>query len=819
MKRLNAAGCLAALRGRLRAGPLPPGRRHAGDARHRGLRAGLPDRLAPVDRQQHLLPVLQPADLPRVGGGHDRRQLSPRRRRPSGRSPGSPTPPSRREQRRRVAPQLGLARSRRRRRSCSCSSPPPTSISADDATHDASHPPRQTSSPSASGPSATAAAIRSASPCGRALDPVRRRAPARRDSAPGASTSTTTTSCRSTPRRPSATASSRDFRAALDATGMTVPMATTNLFTDPVFKDGAFTSHDAAGPRLRRAEDDARDGPGRGAGRADLRVLGRPRGRRSRRRQGSDRGDQALPRGASTSCASTRATSATTCASRSKPSRTSRAATSTSRPPPRISAFIPTLAHPEMVGVNPEVRARADGRPELLPRRRAGARGRQAVSHRPERPEAGPLRSGSALRLRVDQAAVLPGEAARGVGLRRAAPLRRARLPHRGRRGRVGLRARLHADLPDPQGEGAAVLRGHARFRRCWPRSAATRSGDRSAPYTPRRPPRDSRPRPSTARRSPRAGFAYERLDQLVVDLLLGVWLSPAAPGFGVAALSRPRLEHAEPDRDRHRGRRRRARVVFDAVAAVRRDASPLRHATMASCPSTRSGRSRLVAAHVGRGARRDARARSPPADSTSRRIAAISGSAQQHGSVYLNADAAAHARHARSGAAARRRRSRRSCRAASRRSGWTRARAPSARRSQRPSAAPRVLAQRTGSRAFERFTGPQIRKFAALDPDGYAATGAHPPGQLVSWRRCWSARHAPIDPGDASGTNLMDLAAEQWWTPAVERDGARTWRAKLPAIAPSSARRRPLSPYWQARLRAAAGAGSSRGPATTRAA
>jgi xylose isomerase len=37
----------------------------------------------------------------------------------------------------------------------------------------------------------------------------------------------------------------RDFRKALDATGMTVPMATTNLFTDPVFKDGAFTSHDA----------------------------------------------------------------------------------------------------------------------------------------------------------------------------------------------------------------------------------------------------------------------------------------------------------------------------------------------------------------------------------------------------------------------------------------------------------------------------------------------------------------------------------------------------------------------------------------------
>jgi len=40
----------------------------------------------------------------------------------------------------------------------------------------------------------------------------------------------------------------RDFRRALDSSGMTVPMATTNLFSDPVFKDGAFTSHD---PQVR----------------------------------------------------------------------------------------------------------------------------------------------------------------------------------------------------------------------------------------------------------------------------------------------------------------------------------------------------------------------------------------------------------------------------------------------------------------------------------------------------------------------------------------------------------------------------------------
>ena len=37
----------------------------------------------------------------------------------------------------------------------------------------------------------------------------------------------------------------RDFRRALKDNGLKVPMATTNLFGDPVFKDGAFTSNDA----------------------------------------------------------------------------------------------------------------------------------------------------------------------------------------------------------------------------------------------------------------------------------------------------------------------------------------------------------------------------------------------------------------------------------------------------------------------------------------------------------------------------------------------------------------------------------------------
>ena len=47
--------------------------------------------------------------------------------------------------------------------------------------------------------------------------------------------------------RRSATTIVKRFRRALDATGMHVPMVTTNLFWRPVFKEGAFTANDPAG--------------------------------------------------------------------------------------------------------------------------------------------------------------------------------------------------------------------------------------------------------------------------------------------------------------------------------------------------------------------------------------------------------------------------------------------------------------------------------------------------------------------------------------------------------------------------------------------
>jgi xylulokinase len=108
------------------------------------------------------------------------------------------------------------------------------------------------------------------------------------------------------------------------------------------------------------------------------------------------------------------------------------------------------------------------------------------------------------------------------------------------------------------------------------------------------------------------------------------------------------------------------------------------------------------------------------------------------------------------------------------------------------------ALARRTGSRAFERFTGPQIRKFFKHDPDGYAATNrVHLVSSFLA--SLLAGEHAPIDPGDGSGMNLMDLSTRQWWTAAVEATGPDL-AAKLPPIAPSAAVVGRLSSYWQKR-------------------
>jgi xylulokinase len=108
------------------------------------------------------------------------------------------------------------------------------------------------------------------------------------------------------------------------------------------------------------------------------------------------------------------------------------------------------------------------------------------------------------------------------------------------------------------------------------------------------------------------------------------------------------------------------------------------------------------------------------------------------------------------------------------------------------------VLALLTGSRAFERFTGPQIRKFYKEDPDGYERTDKI---HLVSsyMATLLAGRHAPIDHGDGAGMNLMDLAQRRWAAVALQ-ETAPGLDKKMPDLRESWAVVGPISSYWVAR-------------------
>ena len=173
-------------------------------------------------------------------------------------------------------------------------------------------------------------------------------------------------------------------------------------------------------------------------------------------------------------------------------------------------------------------------------------------------------------------------------------------------------------------------------------------------------------------------------------------------------------------------------------------------------------------------------------------RLAAISGSAQQHGSVYLSGVGrlAADPRRCRSVDALARRRADLDGLAARR---------SSARRSTAAVGGDEVLAAHTGSRAFERFTGPQIRKFFKTAPDRVRRDRTHSPGQLVS--RVAARRHA------RAGRSRRRLGHEPDGSDERARGGRRrstrrrrVSRAKLPPIVPRPTIVGTLSPYWQRR-------------------
>jgi xylulokinase len=95
-----------------------------------------------------------------------------------------------------------------------------------------------------------------------------------------------------------------------------------------------------------------------------------------------------------------------------------------------------------------------------------------------------------------------------------------------------------------------------------------------------------------------------------------------------------------------------------------------------------------------------------------------------------------------------------------------------------------KYTASRTGSDTFERFTGPQIRKFYKTEPDAYAKTSHI---ALVSsfMASLLAGKIAPIDFGDGAGMNLMDIRNKIWDADALKAT-APSLKLKLPPLAAS---------------------------------
>ena len=164
-------------------------------------------------------------------------------------------------------------------------------------------------------------------------------------------------------------------------------------------------------------------------------------------------------------------------------------------------------------------------------------------------------------------------------------------------------------------------------------------------------------------------------------------------------------------------------------------------------------------------------------------RVAAISGSGQQHGSVYLRRGARAQL-----GTLDSRRTLREQLRdvfAFDAAPVWMDS--STGRQCRERDAAlggAQAVAELTGSRSYERFTGNQIAKIYRRHPEAYAATGHI---ALVSSfaASLLIGDYAPIEPGDGAGMNLMNIRTRRW-APAALRCTAPGLAKRLGPIVPS---------------------------------
>ena len=106
-----------------------------------------------------------------------------------------------------------------------------------------------------------------------------------------------------------------------------------------------------------------------------------------------------------------------------------------------------------------------------------------------------------------------------------------------------------------------------------------------------------------------------------------------------------------------------------------------------------------------------------------------------------------------------------------------------------------KYTASRTGSDTFERFTGPQIRKFAKTEPKAYAKT-AHIALVSSFMASLLAGKIAPIDFGDGAGMNLMDIRRKVWDTDALKAT-APNLKKKLPPLTASGKVIGPVSAYF----------------------
>lgn len=104
-------------------------------------------------------------------------------------------------------------------------------------------------------------------------------------------------------------------------------------------------------------------------------------------------------------------------------------------------------------------------------------------------------------------------------------------------------------------------------------------------------------------------------------------------------------------------------------------------------------------------------------------------------------------------------------------------------------------VCRRSGSIAIERFTGPQIRKFAKADPGAWERTEVvHLVSSFIA--SLLAGKSVAIDHGDGAGMNLMNLAGRKWDPELVEAT-APGLAAKLPPLAPTSTVAGPVSRYF----------------------